>query len=112
MPGKFEIMCAVQKGLNSLKLKVDISARDSEWTKTIKTELCEIGRRFGCKVCARDVNKADRDYGEWLYDVTWLEYEKSGPSHWFCGPCQVPGTGYPSGSNLHGNTLPECHPSF
>ena len=36
----------------------------------------------------------------------------SGPAHWFRGPCQVPGTGYPSGSNLHGNTLPECHPSF
>jgi hypothetical protein len=26
---------------------------------------------------ARDVDQADRDYGEWLYDVTWLEYEKN-----------------------------------
>ena len=25
---------------------------------------------------ARDVDEADRDYGEWLYDVTWLKYER------------------------------------
>ena len=48
------------------------------WTKAVKTKLCEIGREFGCKVCASGVEKADRDYGEWLYDVTWLEYEKIG----------------------------------
>ena len=24
------------------------------------------------------MDQADRDYGEWLYDVTWLDYEKSG----------------------------------
>ena len=27
-------------------------------------------------VCARDVDKANRNHGEWLYDVTWLEYER------------------------------------
>ena len=24
------------------------------------------------------MDQADRDYGEWLYGVTWLDYEKSG----------------------------------
>ena len=77
MPGKSEIMRAVRDGLNNLE--VDISERDTVWTKTIKTKLCEIGQdRFGCKVGARDVDKAARDYGEWLYDVTWLEYERYG----------------------------------
>ena len=77
MPGKSEIIRAVRDGLNNLE--VDISERDTVWTKTIKTKLCEIGQdRFGCKVGARDVDKDNRDYGEWLYDVTWLEYERDG----------------------------------
>ena len=77
MPGKFEIMRAVQDGLNSLE--VDKAARDTVWTKAVKTKLCEIGRgRFSCKVGASNVNKGDCDYGEWLYDVTWLEYERAG----------------------------------
>ena len=76
MPGKFEIMRAVREGLDNLEVVKPWT--DTEGTKAVKTKLCEIGREFGCKVCARDVDKADRDYGEWLYDVTWLDYEKSG----------------------------------
>ena len=76
MPGKFEIMRAVRDGLNSLKFAED--KNDAWWSTTVKTELCRIGRKFGCKVGAKadEVDEADRDYGEWLYDVTWLEYEK------------------------------------
>ncbi len=74
MPGKFEIMRAVQKDLNSLE--VGEGESDTVWTTAVKTKLCKIGRdRFGCKVCASGVDKAD--FGEWLYDVTWLEYEKN-----------------------------------
>ena len=74
MPGKFEIMRAVRKGLNSLE--VGEGKNGTVWTTVVKTELCKIGRdRFGCKVCASGVDKAD--FGEWLYDVTWLEYEKN-----------------------------------
>ena len=75
MPGKFEIMRAVREGLNSL----EVTPTD-DWTKVVLTKLCEIGRgRFGYSVYARknEVNEAYRDGGEWLYDVTWLEYEKS-----------------------------------
>ena len=79
MPGKFEIMRAVREGLNGLE--IDKPAGNTEWNKAVKTELCKIGRgRFGCYVCARDVDETDRDQGEWLYDVTWLEYEKNGRS--------------------------------
>ena len=50
------------------------------WTQSIKSELCRIGRgkEFRCKVGAhaREVAKCHRDYGEWLYDVTWLEYDR------------------------------------
>ena len=77
MPGKFEIMRAVQKGLDSLPITAD--AAHGKWNPAVKTELCKIGRdRFGYYVCARDVDETDCDQGEWLYDVTWLEYEKNG----------------------------------
>ena len=78
MPGRFEIMRAVQKGLNSLE--VDKAKSNTVWTKAVKTKLCEIGQgRFGYRVYARtnEVDEAYRDGGEWLYDVTWLEYKKS-----------------------------------
>ena len=79
MPGKFEIMRAVQKGLDSLPITAD--AAHGKWNPAVKTELCKIGRdRFGYYVCARDVDETDCDQGEWLYDVTWLEYEKNGRS--------------------------------
>ena len=74
MPGKSEIMRAVRDGLDNLE--IDNPEIGAAWGKAVKTKLCTIGRKFGCKVCARDVDKADRDYGEWLYDVTWLEYER------------------------------------
>ena len=74
MPGKFEIMRAVRDGLD--KLEIDNPEDNAAWFPVIATKLCKIGREFGCKVGARGVDKADRDYGEWLYDVTWLEYER------------------------------------
>ena len=72
MPGKSEIMRAVQEGLNSLE--IDDPKGYTEWTKVVKTKLCEIGREFGFKVGAGGVDNPG--YGEWLYDVTWLEYER------------------------------------
>ena len=55
MPGKFEIMRAVQKGLDSLTvaLHVDEVEGDKVWTKAVKTKLCEIGREF-CRQSLRE----------------------------------------------------------
>ena len=70
-----EIMRAVKEGLDSLQI-----ATDGEWTMAVKTELCRIGRSFGYKVYANPkfVAERERDGGEWLYDVTWLQYETGG----------------------------------
>ena len=73
MPGKSEIMRAVREGLDNLEVVKPWT--DTKGTRAVKTKLCKIGRGFGCYVCAGGVDEADRDYGEWLYDVTWLEYE-------------------------------------
>ena len=76
MPGKSEIMRAVRDGLDNLEVVKPWT--DTKGTKAVKTKLCKIGREFGCKVGARknEVEKVYRDFGEWLYDVTWLEYER------------------------------------
>ena len=74
MPGKFEIMRAVKKGLDSLKLPPDPVERD--FFPAIATKLCDLGRKFCCKVGASTVADANRDRPEWLYDVTWLEYDR------------------------------------
>ena len=71
MPGKLEIMEAIRRGLDSLPLTLQNSGR--EWTKAIKTMLCELGHEFGYQVGAGGLNFG---YGEWLYDVTWLEYSR------------------------------------
>ena len=75
MPGKSEIMRAVREGLYNLEVVKPWT--DTEGSKAVKTKLCEIGREFEFKVGAKrnEVEKAYRDFGEWLYDVTWLEYE-------------------------------------
>tara|TARA_R110002110_G_scaffold85816_4_gene223699 strand:- start:32918 stop:33385 length:468 start_codon:yes stop_codon:yes gene_type:complete len=47
---------------------------NKEWTAVIKSELCRVGggNPFGYRVAASGVTK--KDYGEWLYDVVWLDY--------------------------------------
>ena len=72
MPGKYQIMRAIRKGLDSLE--VTTSDGNPAWTKAIETKLCEIGRSFDFQVGAATVDKENRDWGAWLYDVTWLEY--------------------------------------
>ena len=74
MPGKFEIMRAVRDGLGNLE--IDNPEGDTEWTKAVKTELCEIGREFRFQVGASKVATENRDWSEWLYDITWLKYER------------------------------------
>ena len=76
MPGKSEIMRAVCKSLNSLEILP--SAPDGDWFPAIATKLCVLGRKFGFQVGAARVADENRDWPEWLYDVTWLEYEHEG----------------------------------
>ena len=77
MPENSKIIRAVEEGLKSLR--VPIAAPTKKWTKAVTTELCRIGRdSFGCKVYAEGMPRNKKDGGEWLYDVTWLEYEERG----------------------------------
>lgn len=64
-------------GLNNLTNNPYID--DSTSTEEVKTCLCEIGRKKNYYVCASDVSNSD--HGEWLYDVTWLEYVGDDPQN-------------------------------
>ena len=70
-PRQCEIMRAVQRGLD--KLDVESGVSDREWTVAVKDRLCEVSS------CCCVTNA---DYGEWLYDITWLEYERGGLRDW------------------------------
>ncbi len=75
MPKNSEIIRAVKEGLSSLEIAIN-----GDWTEAVLTKLCRIGRSFDYKVYANTnyVPKTESDDGEWLYDVTWLKYEKNG----------------------------------
>ena len=48
---------------------------DKEWSSVVLTALCALGQNRDCYVCASSVDKKKRDYPEWLYDITWLNYD-------------------------------------
>ena len=71
--GPMDVTAAIIGGLDSLSYELTVGDNNRDWTKAIKTVLCERGRKLGCQVGAGGVNFG---YGEWLYDVTWLEYSQ------------------------------------
>ena len=65
------MMRNIRKRLDAIGLKAD--AGTANWTAAIKTELCSLGGEFDFWVYASGCEVADG--GEYLYDVTWLDYE-------------------------------------
>ena len=47
--------------------------KDKAWTEEIMTRLCNVGQEQDYYVCVSGVSESNR--GEWLYDMTWLQYE-------------------------------------
>ena len=70
MPNQREIMDAVQNALNNIDL--DGAQGSGDWSRRIFPALCQAGQRLEYRVCA---SSGGANYGEWLYDLTWLEYD-------------------------------------
>jgi hypothetical protein len=54
---------------------------DTEWTRAVKISIARIGHHHGYAVCASGLAgipelAAGQCYGEWLYDLTFLEYRE------------------------------------
>ena len=68
----------IRQILNAIDEIEGMQCRDQwsnpEWTRKIKTALCKVGIRNGYYVCASSVD-VEKDCGEWLYDVCWLDYD-------------------------------------
>lgn len=45
----------------------------TDWTRQVKDVLCAAGLRLGFKVGASGCNESLPSWGEWLYDLTWVE---------------------------------------
>ena len=67
----------IRQILNAIDEIEGMQCRDQwsnpEWTRKIKTALCEVGTLNGYEVCASGVD-VEPNNGEWLYDVCWLDY--------------------------------------
>lgn len=78
MPGQLDIMRAIASGLDRIDQR-QLPAQDGPWTRAVLTELCQIGRKdFSYKVGARAVPARGRDWGQWIYDLTWVRYDGHG----------------------------------
>ena len=77
MPDQPKIMDVVQDALNNINF--DGANGIGDCTRKILTALCQAGKGLDCQVGARRGKVNERevtcDYGEWLYDVTWLKYD-------------------------------------
>ena len=58
--------------------KEDFRESNVGWTREVLTALCTLGQDLGYKVGASHVRTELRDWGEWLYDVHWAEYDEDG----------------------------------
>ena len=50
---------------------------DGKWTSGVLTALAKAGKHFGYRVAASRVPDEHRDWGEWLYDLTWFDMDKN-----------------------------------
>jgi hypothetical protein len=51
---------------------------DSKWTQKIKEKLWTLGLNLGFEICSHNIGGIELIHGEWLYDMTWLEYDRRG----------------------------------
>lgn len=47
----------------------------TEWTKQILEKLCVLGQGKGYKVCTNQSAVPNSNFPEWLYDMTWVDYQ-------------------------------------
>ena len=73
MSGKLDIMHAIREGLDGVEFPHNDTFKG--WTGLVLRKLCDIGQRqFRCYVCTNKTHAPEAECGEWLYDMTWLEY--------------------------------------
>ena len=72
-----KIIQALLKEFKNLEDTDTSSWGKDQWTKAVLTTLCYVGRRFDSTTLASKVDDQFKKGGEWLYDVTWCEYDEN-----------------------------------
>ncbi len=77
-----ELILAIRQSLKTAQNRIRDAplinrSSDHFWTNTIKEELCNAGHGLRFYTCAT-VDSRCADYGEWLYDLCWLDYGSGG----------------------------------
>jgi hypothetical protein len=62
----------IETALKAVVLPLAAEIRARPWTHAIKSALAEIGRKHQFEVCCSGL-AGGSDWGEWLYDMCWLE---------------------------------------
>lgn len=62
-------------------LKSDKITADGPWTKAIMAGLRDLGKNYDLKTCASGIDN-DPDWGEWLYDLCWVDAETNETTGW------------------------------
>jgi hypothetical protein len=47
---------------------------DSIWTSQIKERICDLAKKFGYQVCTHKTAAINADWGEWVFDLSWLDF--------------------------------------
>ncbi len=71
-----EIKSEIRGALEEAAAECRNEDRDTPWTQAIKRRLTVIGHRHRYEVCCSDAGGISDDkaeWGEWLYDLCWLE---------------------------------------
>ena len=74
-----KIIQALLKEFKNLERTDTSSWETDQWNHAVLTPLCSLGRQNKCYVYASSkvVDEQNKDGGEWLYDVTWCEYDEN-----------------------------------
>ena len=69
-----ETLDVIKETLNQVTEDLKAEKSDAKWTREIKNRLCKVGKKRKYWVYASRCDEADD--GEWLYDLTWLDYQE------------------------------------
>lgn len=77
MPLKDNLVTEVRAGLDQVYDEANGTWDRPEWTRQVKTAVCEACRTVveGCYLAAAGVAQPPADEGEWLFDVICLQYD-------------------------------------
>ncbi|MDJ0608432.1 MAG: hypothetical protein QNJ67_05605 [Kiloniellales bacterium] len=77
-------VAALANGRQPLATTLQGPGSSNDWTLAITDRLCQMGHELGYEACGKSTFRKQRKKGfpgEWLYDVCWLDYDRSSEAY-------------------------------